>query len=78
MRADEERKIRPKYRPIIDHDGLPRQGFSTEVVSNSITSIQICRNLCHDFIFSGYDKVGYQWVFCLTSYFLVNTKWFLS
>lgn len=30
-RADEERKRRPSYRAIIDHDGLPRQRSSNEV-----------------------------------------------
>lgn len=30
-RADAERKKRPNYRPIIDHDGLPRQASSKEV-----------------------------------------------
>ena len=30
-RADAERMRRPNYRPIIDHDGLPRQAASNEV-----------------------------------------------
>lgn len=30
-KADEERKRRPNYRPIIDHDGLPRQRSSNQV-----------------------------------------------
>lgn len=30
-RADEERKKRPNYRPIIEHDGLPRQQSSNQV-----------------------------------------------
>ncbi|CAN6889313.1 unnamed protein product [Brassica oleracea] len=29
-KADEERKGRPHYRPIIDHDGLPRQRLSNQ------------------------------------------------
>ncbi|KAG2316226.1 hypothetical protein Bca4012_067035 [Brassica carinata] len=29
-KADEERKARPNYRPIIDHDGLPRQRLSDQ------------------------------------------------
>ncbi|KAJ4898546.1 U11/U12 small nuclear ribonucleoprotein 48 kDa protein [Raphanus sativus] len=29
-KADEERKARPNYRPIIDHDGLPRQCSSNQ------------------------------------------------
>ncbi|CAN6969048.1 unnamed protein product [Brassica oleracea var. botrytis] len=29
-KADEERKRRPNYRPIIDHDGLPRQRSSNQ------------------------------------------------
>ncbi|PPS14424.1 hypothetical protein GOBAR_AA06156 [Gossypium barbadense] len=32
-RADAERKKRPNYRPIIDHDGLPRQASSNEHLS---------------------------------------------
>lgn len=31
QRANEERKRRPHYRPIIEHDGLPRQLSSTQV-----------------------------------------------
>ncbi|KAJ4892853.1 U11/U12 small nuclear ribonucleoprotein 48 kDa protein [Raphanus sativus] len=34
-KADEERKGRPSYRPIIDHDGLPRQRLSNQVLSLS-------------------------------------------
>ncbi|CAH2055133.1 unnamed protein product [Thlaspi arvense] len=30
VKADEERKRRPSYRPIIDHDGLPRQRSSNQ------------------------------------------------
>lgn len=30
-KADEERKRRSNYRPIIDHDGLPRQRSSNQV-----------------------------------------------
>ena len=30
-KADEERTGRPNYRPIIDHDGLPRQRLSNQV-----------------------------------------------
>lgn len=30
-KADEERKRRPSYRAIIEHDGLPRQPSSNEV-----------------------------------------------
>ncbi|KAK8621224.1 hypothetical protein V6N13_067665 [Hibiscus sabdariffa] len=35
-RADAERKKRPNYRPIIDHDGLPRQALSNEVMRDII------------------------------------------
>lgn len=35
-KADEERENRPDYKPIIDHDGLPRQWSSNQVtISNS-------------------------------------------
>lgn len=30
-KAEEERKRRSSYRPIIDHDGLPRQRSSNQV-----------------------------------------------
>lgn len=35
-RANEERKNRPQYRPIIDHDGLPRQQSYSQVTTNNI------------------------------------------
>ncbi|KAF3547972.1 hypothetical protein DY000_02003581 [Brassica cretica] len=35
-KADEERKGRPHYRPIIDHDGLPRQRLSNQVLRDII------------------------------------------
>ncbi|XP_062084292.1 U11/U12 small nuclear ribonucleoprotein 48 kDa protein isoform X3 [Humulus lupulus] len=37
QRADEERKKRPLYRPIIEHDGLPRVKLSNEDASKSRT-----------------------------------------
>lgn len=36
-RAEEERKKRPNYRPIIDHDGVPRQRPSNQVYNTSGT-----------------------------------------
>ncbi|GAV69731.1 zf-U11-48K domain-containing protein [Cephalotus follicularis] len=36
-RADEERKKRPNYRPIIEHDGLPRQHSSNQELNKSKT-----------------------------------------
>lgn len=38
-KADEERKRRSSYRPIIDHDGLPRQRSSNQVNTNKLTVI---------------------------------------
>lgn len=35
QRADEERKKRPQYRPIIEHDGLPRLKLSNEVLTHN-------------------------------------------
>lgn len=32
-RADEERKKRPYYKPIIEHDGLPKKPPSNQVFS---------------------------------------------
>lgn len=40
-RADVERKKRPNYRPIIDHDGLPRQASSNEGTSRTKTREEI-------------------------------------
>ncbi|KAK8651084.1 hypothetical protein V6N13_140699 [Hibiscus sabdariffa] len=40
-RADAERKKRPDYRPIIDHDGLPRQASSNEETSRTKTREEI-------------------------------------
>ncbi|XP_007030254.2 PREDICTED: U11/U12 small nuclear ribonucleoprotein 48 kDa protein [Theobroma cacao] len=40
-RADAERKKRPNYRPIIDHDGLPRQASSNEETSTTKTREEI-------------------------------------
>ncbi|XP_021281789.1 U11/U12 small nuclear ribonucleoprotein 48 kDa protein [Herrania umbratica] len=40
-RADAERKKRPNYRPIIDHDGLPRQASSNEEGSRTKTRAEI-------------------------------------
>ncbi|KAL5540581.1 hypothetical protein UlMin_043530 [Ulmus minor] len=37
QRAVEERKKRPQYRPIIEHDGLPRQQLNNEETSKSKT-----------------------------------------
>lgn len=31
-RANEERKKRPDYRPVIDYDGIPRQQSSNPVI----------------------------------------------
>ncbi|KAG4165965.1 hypothetical protein ERO13_A13G102800v2 [Gossypium hirsutum] len=40
-RADAERKKRPNYRPIIDHDGLPRQASSNEETNRTKTREEI-------------------------------------
>ncbi|XVE90069.1 hypothetical protein DITRI_Ditri20bG0047400 [Diplodiscus trichospermus] len=40
-RADVERKKRPNYRPIIDHDGLPRQAPSNEERNRTKTREEI-------------------------------------
>ena len=40
-KADEERKGRPNYRPIIDHDGLPRQRSSNQVYTRPSTNCVI-------------------------------------
>ncbi|XVF30933.1 hypothetical protein REPUB_Repub16aG0102000 [Reevesia pubescens] len=40
-RADAERKKRPNYRPIIDHDGLPRQASSNEGTNRTKTREEI-------------------------------------
>ncbi|XP_022746661.1 U11/U12 small nuclear ribonucleoprotein 48 kDa protein [Durio zibethinus] len=40
-RADAERKKLPNYRPIIDHDGLPRQASSNEGTSRTKTREEI-------------------------------------
>lgn len=40
-KAVEERKGRPSYRPIIDHDGLPRQRLSNEVNTKLSTNCYI-------------------------------------
>ncbi|XVF57012.1 hypothetical protein PTKIN_Ptkin06aG0168400 [Pterospermum kingtungense] len=40
-RAGAERKKRPNYRPIIDHDGLPRQASSKEETSRTKTREEI-------------------------------------
>ncbi|GMI84620.1 hypothetical protein like AT3G04160 [Hibiscus trionum] len=41
VRADAERKKRPNYRPIIDHDGLPRQASSNEETNMGKTREEI-------------------------------------
>lgn len=40
-KADEEREKRPDYKPIIDHDGLPRQWSSNQVYRSSSKQIPI-------------------------------------
>ncbi|KAE8713280.1 Detected protein of unknown function [Hibiscus syriacus] len=40
-KADVERKKRPNYRPIIDHDGLPRQASSNEESNRTKTREEI-------------------------------------
>lgn len=40
-KADEEREKRPDYKPIIDHDGLPRQWSSNQVYISSSKYISI-------------------------------------
>jgi hypothetical protein len=45
QKADEERKRRPNYRPIIEHDGLPRQRSSYQVLINIISFAYVSRNL---------------------------------
>lgn len=41
-RGDAERKKRPNYRPIIDHDGLPRQASSNEVQLYILQNVLSC------------------------------------
>jgi hypothetical protein len=71
QKADEERKRRPNYRPIIEHDGLPRQRSSYQVLINIISFAYVSRNLNLNlfvfFFFGGGGGVGW-----------VCTKWFLS
>ncbi|KAF2580092.1 hypothetical protein F2Q68_00002604 [Brassica cretica] len=38
-KADEERKGRPNYRPIIDHDGLPRQRSSNQIEESGMRNM---------------------------------------